>query len=569
MRTPALLSGLDVLLEDPAPLRGRRIGLVANPASVTSRYVPTARALLDAGLDVRVLFGPEHGLTGAVQDMLAVGDGDTPPGRLPVVSLYGERFEDLSPRPEHLESLDVVVCDLPDVGSRYYTFVWTTALLMKACAARGIPVLVLDRPNPLGGFAVEGNLPEERLLSFVGLWPLPPRHGMTPGEIARYVNSQFAFGCDLTVVPMKVAGCAGPAPRGRIGETPAWVLASPNMPTRDTALVYPGMCLLEGTNLSEARGTTRPFEIVGAPWLDAGRTADRANGLGLAGVAFRPHVFRPTFHKFAGQDCGGVQLHVTDEAAFRPYETGLRLVKLLRDLDPSRFRWRTERYEYRDDVPAVDLLAGTALYRELVDAGKSLDAWIASFPADLSRFAPARSRSLLYAEAPGPRRIHVVGAHESGKTTHAVALIRALSARGLSVGSVKHTRDEYETDVTGKDSQQHFEAGANPAVLVTGARSGVHVRHRTGPSLQAVIEREMPGADVVVVEGFRDEPGPKVEVCRAATGREPVCAGDPGVIAVMTDHGTAHASTVPRLALGDVGGLLPLVLDALGLGGKP
>jgi molybdopterin-guanine dinucleotide biosynthesis protein MobB len=325
------------------------------------------------------------------------------------------------------------------------------------------------------------------------------------------------------------------------------------------------MCLLEGTNLSEARGTTRPFEIVGAPWLDADVAADRANALDLPGVAFRPHVFRPTFHKHAGQDCGGVQLHVTDEAAFRPYETGLRLVKLLRDLDPGRFRWRTETYEYRSDVPAIDLLAGTARYRELVDAGESLDSWIATFPSDVSRFAPARQRSLLYGK--GPPRVHVVGAHKSGKTTLAAGLIRALAARGLSVGSVKHTRDEYETDAPGKDSQQHFAAGANPAVLVTGRRTGVHARHEGAPSLDGVIAREMPHVDVVVVEGFRDEPGPKVEVCRAAAGRDPVAAGDREVFAVVADRETAHDPSVPRFPLDDLDALVPLVLRTLRPGG--
>jgi molybdopterin-guanine dinucleotide biosynthesis protein MobB len=565
MKTPRLLSGLDVLLEDPSLLHGLRLGLVANPASVTSRFVPTARALLDAGLDLRLLFGPEHGLTGAVQDMLAVGDDDTPGGRLPVVSLYGERFEDLAPKAGHLAGLDAVVCDLPDVGSRYYTFVWTTFLVTRACAAAGMPVFVLDRPNPLGGLAVEGNLPEERLLSFVGLRPVPARHGMTPGELARWANAESALGCDLTVVPMKVAGKAGAAPRGRVGETPDWVLPSPNMPTPDTALVYPGMCLLEGTNLSEARGTTRPFETVGAPWLDAELAADRANALGLPGVLFRPHVFRPTFHKFAGLDCGGVQLHVTDAEAFRPYETGLRLVKLLRDLDPARFRWRTETYEFRNDVPAVDLLAGTPRYRELVDAGESLDAWIDSFADDVARFAPSRQASLLY--RPGPPRVQVVGAHDSGKTTHALALVAALVARGLSVGAVKHTRDEYETDVEGSDSQRHFAAGASPVVFVSGRRTGVHARHEAGAALDAVIAREMPHVDVVVVEGFRETPGLKVEVCRAATGREPVAPADADVFAVMTDRETAHPASVPRLPLGAVDALVPFVLRALDLGG--
>ena len=415
-----------------------------------------------------------------------MGDGDTPARKIPVVSLYGERFEDLSPRPEHLAGLDAVVCDLPDVGSRYYTFVWTTALVMKACAAKGIPVFVLDRPNPLGGFTVEGNLPEETppLVRRPLASPAAPRDDARRDRAVRERRVRVRLRPDRRPDEGRGEGAASRRAGGS-ARRPAWVLPSPNMPTRETALVYPGMCLLEGTNLSEARGTTRPFEIVGAPWLDAEQAADRANALGLPGVAFRPHVFRPTFHKYAGQDCGGVQLHVTDEEAFRPYETGLRLVKLLRDLDPSRFRWRTETYEYRSDVPAIDLLAGTPLYRELVDAGESLDGWIATFPADVARFAPVRERSLLYRR--GRRRgVHVVGAHESGKTTARAALIEALAARGLSVGSVKHTRDEYETDAPGKDSQRHVAAGANPAVLVTGGRTGVHARHaRATPSLDA------------------------------------------------------------------------------------
>ncbi len=558
-----LLTGLDVLLRDPSRLAGRRLGLVVNPASVTSGFVPAPRALARAGLDVRVLFGPEHGLTGAVQDMLPVGAGDVPPARTRVVSLYGERFEDLAPRDEDLAGLEAVVCDLPDVGSRYYTFVWTTTLVMRACAARGIPVFVLDRPNPLGGLLVEGNLPEEALLSFVGLHPVPARHGMTPGEIARWANAERGLGCDLTVVPMEVAGTLRPAPRRRIGEEAAWVLPSPNMPTRDTALVYPGMCLLEGTNLSEARGTTRPFEVVGAPWLDADLAADAANGLGLPGVVFRPHVFRPTFHKHAGQDCGGVQLHVTDEETFRPFETGLRLVKLLRDLDPARFRWRTEVYEFRDDVPAVDLLAGTARYRRLVDAGAPLDPWLATFADDLARFAPSRERALLYGGGAAPPRIQVVGAHESGKTRVVVALVEAFVASGLRVGTVKHSGHSYETDVPGKDSQLHAAAGGDPAILVAGERSAVHRTGTDGADLDGLVEREMGDVDVVVVEGFRALPGPKVEVVRAATGREPLAVEDPGVLAVVTDRPTAHPDRVPRLLPGETARLIELVRAAV------
>jgi uncharacterized protein YbbC (DUF1343 family)/molybdopterin-guanine dinucleotide biosynthesis protein len=549
-------------------LSGKRLGLLCNPASVTLDFVPAPQALLAAGFDVRLLFGPEHGLTGAAQDMEAVAGGE--PSALPVVSLYGETFEDLAPRPEQLEGLDAVVCDLPDVGSRYYTFVWTTALMMKACARAGIPVVVLDRPNPLGGEILEGNLPEERFLSFVGLYPLPVRHGMTPGEIAGWVNSAHGVGCDLTVVPMRKAGRA--PTRREIAETPAWILPSPNMPTPETALVYPGGCLVEGTNLSEGRGTTRPFELVGAPWLDADDAAERANALGMPGVAFRPHVFKPTFQKHAGKACGGVQAHVTDAETFRPYETYLRLVKALHDMDPDRFRWRTERYEYRDDVPAIDLLTGTSVYRRLVGEDASLDPWIEGFQADIARFAPSRERSLLYPSKKSPVVLLVVGAHESGKTTVSVKLIEALVRDGLKVGSLKHTDHEYETDVEGKDSQRHKAAGAEPAILVAGRRSAVHrgpreisasdpLTDRAGaggrPALSVFLEGEygLPDCDVVVVEGYRSESYPKIEVCRAATGREPLCVDDPSVLAVVTDFATKHAPSVPRFTFEETPGL--------------
>jgi molybdopterin-guanine dinucleotide biosynthesis protein MobB len=555
-----LSTGLDVLLGDPALLRGKRIGLLANAASVTSGFVPAARALKGAGLDVRVLFGPEHGLWGAAQDMEAVPPGE--PSSLPVISLYGSTFEDLSPKPEDLASLDVVVSDLPDVGSRTYTFVWTTALMMKACAARGIPVVVLDRPNPLGGEVVEGNLPETPLLSFVGLYPVPVRHGMTPGEIATFVNREFSLGCDLTVVPMR-RGRALPG-RGGLSEDPAWVLPSPNMPTRETALVYPGACLVEGTNLSEGRGTTRPFEIVGAPWLDADAAADAANSLGMPGVVFRPHVFKPTFQKHAGKTCGGVQAHVTDRASFRPCETYLRLLKALFDMNADRFRWRTEIYEYRDDAPAIDLLTGTATYRKLVGEGNSLDPWIATFEADVSRFAPARTRSLLYHSKTSPPVLLVVGAHEAGKTTLAVRLIEALVKEGVRVGSLKHTDHEYDTDQPGKDSHRHHGAGAEPALLVAGRRSAAHRFDRPKPSLSRFLP-EFAACDVVIVEGFRSEPLPKVEVCRAATERGPVADGDPHVVAVVTDRETPHPPRVPRFSFDDFDRLLALAKRTLGL----
>jgi molybdopterin-guanine dinucleotide biosynthesis protein MobB len=575
--SPVLSTGLDVLLtghERAAEvLRGRRIGLLANAASVTSGLVPAQRALLRADYDVRVLFGPEHGFWGAAQDMEAVAPGE--PSRLPIVSLYGSTFEELSPRPENLEGLDAVVSDLPDVGSRYYTFVWTTALMMKACAARGIPVVVLDRANPLGGEIVEGNLPEEKLLSFVGLYPVPVRHGMTPGEIARWVNVEHGLGCDLTVVAMRKGGRA--PTRSEIAETPAWVLPSPNMPTRETALVYPGGCLVEGTNLSEGRGTTRPFELVGAPWLDADEAADTANALGLRGVVFRPHAFRPTFQKHAGKTCGGVHVHVRDRGAFRPFEAYLRLLKAFHDLDPGRFGWRTEAYEYRDDVPAIDLLVGTATFRGLVGAGEPLDDWISTFARDEASFEEARRPHLLYSTRGNlPAVLLVTGAHESGKTTVAVKLIEALVKDGVRVGSLKHTDHEYETDAPGKDSQRHKAAGAEPAVLVAGRRSAVHRRWeplasdpRSGaagakvrPALSVFLEGEygLRECDVVVVEGYRSEEYPKIEVCRAATGRAPLCENDPNVIAVVTDQPTKHAASIPRFTFEEIpGSLLPFL----------
>ena len=549
-----LATGLDVFLLDPTFLRGKRIGLLANAASVTSGFVPAARAMRAAGLDVRILFGPEHGFWGAAQDMEVVDSGE--PSRIPVVSLYGATFDDLSPKPAHLAGLDVVVSDLPDIGSRYYTFVWTTALMMKACAARGLPVVLLDRPNPLGGELLEGNLPETPLLSFIGLYPVPVRHGMTAGEIATFVNREFGLGCDLTVVRMR-RGRALPG-RSVLGDDPAWVLPSPNMPNRETALVYPGACLVEGTNLSEGRGTTRPFEIVGAPWLDADAVADAANALDMPGVVFRPHAFTPTFQKQAGRLCGGVEAHVTDAKSFRPFETYLRLIKALHDLDPKSFAWREEIYEYRDDVPAIDLLAGTGRYRALVDSGESLDPWIATFEADLSRFAPVRARSLLYPSKAALPVLLVVGAHESGKTTVAVKLIEAFAKDGLRVGSLKHTDHEYETDIEGKDSQRHKAAGAEPAILVAGRRSAVHRQALDRRPLSLFLEGEygLRDRDVVIVEGFRSEGYPKIEVCRAATGRAPLCEGDPNVIAVVTDHATAHPSSVPRFSFDEISRLL-------------
>jgi uncharacterized protein YbbC (DUF1343 family) len=365
---PRLACGIDRLAELPslvAELRDAKVALLAHPASVDRRLVHTLDVLRDHGVAPRVLFGPEHGWAGGAQDMAAVGDADATQESARIVSLYGERFEDLSPRREHLDGIDVVVVDLQDVGARYYTYVWTAVLVARACRDAGVRVLVLDRPNPLGGLTLEGRLPEPGFLSFVGLEPLPIRHALTLGEIVAWRAVLEGYAELVTVV----------ATRGweRAGHAPTWdrafVLPSPNLPTYETALVYPGGCLLEGTNLSDGRGTTRPFEITGAPWIDGRRLASELEALGLPGFVARPLSFEPTFHKHAREVCGGVQIHVTDARAFRPVATYVALVALAHHATPDRFRFRTEKYEFVDHIPAFDILSGSAFSRERILAG--------------------------------------------------------------------------------------------------------------------------------------------------------------------------------------------------------
>jgi uncharacterized protein YbbC (DUF1343 family) len=352
-------------------LRSARVGLLAHPASVDRRLVHASRVLRELGITPRRLFGPEHGYGGEAQDMVGVpGAVDAATGA-PIVSLYGDAFEDLSPRPEHLAELDVLVVDLADVGSRYYTFVWTALLAVRAAAKAGVHVLLLDRPNPLGGAAesLEGRLQAPGFLSFVGLEPIAVRHGLTVGEIVAHFAARdgLALGPSGAVSIVPVSGWE----RGALAFAwdRAFVLPSPNMPSAETALVYPGGCLLEGTNLSEGRGNTRPFEIVGAPWLDGQALAASLAAAELPGFIPRPLTFRPTFHKHAGLVCGGVQIHVTDPASFRPYATYVALVGFAQAQDRERFRFRTERYEYVDHIPAIDLLTGSAEVRTRLDAG--------------------------------------------------------------------------------------------------------------------------------------------------------------------------------------------------------
>jgi uncharacterized protein YbbC (DUF1343 family) len=357
--------GLDVLRDhDFAPLRGRRVGLVCHPASVDSQLRHVADLLASApGVELAALFGPEHGFAGTAQDLIGVGQSAE--GTLRVHSLYGSSVESLKPTAEQLRGLDALVIDLQDIGSRYYTFQATMLYCLEACAANCVTAFVLDRPNPLGGLAVEGPALRPGYESFVGAHNIPTRHGLTIGELARLYRKQRVPNVELEVI-----ACDSWQREAYFDQTGLpWVMPSPNMPTLDTAIVYPGMCLIEGTNLSEGRGTTRPFELVGAPWIDPRALASRLEAERLSGVRFRPAWFRPTFQKFAGEDCGGVQLHVTDRATFLPVRTGLAVLAVMRELSGTRFAWRTEEYEFVTDRPAIDLLFGSARERLALEAG--------------------------------------------------------------------------------------------------------------------------------------------------------------------------------------------------------
>jgi uncharacterized protein YbbC (DUF1343 family) len=291
-----------------------------------------------------------------------------------------------------LGGLDALVIDLPDIGSRYYTFQATMLYCLEAAAAAGVPVFVLDRPNPLNGLTVEGPTIAAGYDSFVGAHPVATRHGMTLGELASLYVSERQINVGLHVVE-----CRGWERDQYLDQTGRpWVLPSPNMPTLDTAIVYPGQCLLEGTNLSEGRGTTRPFELCGAPWIDPDRLVRRLEAEEIPGAAFRPVTFRPTFHKFAGQTCGGIQLHVLDRDAFRPVRTGLAVLAAFRAEDPDRFRWRTEPYEFVADRPAIDLLFGGPRERLALEAGLSADEVARPWAEEEEAFRARREAHLLY-----------------------------------------------------------------------------------------------------------------------------------------------------------------------------
>jgi uncharacterized protein YbbC (DUF1343 family) len=372
-------------------LRGQRVGIVSNPASVDGSFTHIVDALVQSpDVTLAAIFGPQHGFRSDVQDnMIETPHGCDETRRIPVHSLYSETRE---PTAAMLRGLDVLVIDLQDIGARIYTYVYTMANCLRACARHGVPVIVCDRPNPIGGEAVEGPMLVAGWESFVGQFPIPMRHGMTIGELARFFNDHFGIKAPLEVVEME--GWSRPMYGDETGLP--WVMPSPNIPTLDSAIVYPGTVLFEGTLASEGRGTTRPFELVGAPWVQAERLAADMNNRGLPGVHFRPAVFEPTFQKHAKTRCGGCQIHVTDRRAFRPVVTGVALIEAIRAAAPDTFGWRPPPYEYEHDKDPIAILAGSPVLRTAIDEGVGADEIAAAWPGESADFARLRQHFLLY-----------------------------------------------------------------------------------------------------------------------------------------------------------------------------
>ena len=371
-------------------LRGLSLGLVQHPASVTEALISAADVVQAAGLRLSALFGPQHGAQGEKQDnMVESAHATDARTGLPVHSLYSEVRK---PTAEMLSGLDVLLFDLQDVGVRVYTFVWTMVLAMEACAKAGVRFIVLDRPNPIGGVLTEGPVLRKGYASFVGLHPIPLRHAHTVGELARCLNDEARIGCDLEVI-----GCRGWRRAMTWEDTGLpYVLPSPNLPTPDSCAVYPGMVLLEGTNLSEGRGTTRPFEIFGAPYLDARSVAGALDDVGLPGVRFRPCTFEPTFHKHAGRACGGAQLHVTDRTAYRPVRTAVSALRVVARLAPNDFSWRAPPYEYEEHKLPIDILWGHDGLRAGIEAGADPEEILAGTREECAAFERRATPYRLY-----------------------------------------------------------------------------------------------------------------------------------------------------------------------------
>ena len=385
-------TGLDGIEKEwPKDLKGARVGLLVHPASVNSRLEHAVSVLgRSRKCKLAALFGPQHGIYGQTQDNMVEWEGfrDAATG-LPVYSLYGATRK---PVTAMLKDFDVLVVDMQDVGSRYYTFTWTLDLCMEACSEAGKSVVVLDRPNPINGQSVEGPLLRADFSSFVGLKPIPVRHGMTMGEIGSYLQASFYPGLDYRVIRMQ-----GWKRKMWFDQTGLpWVMPSPNMPTLDTALVYPGMCLFEATNVSEGRGTTRPFELFGAPFIHPETIVSVLKEFKLSGVVFRPLSFQPTFQKHAGLLCGGAQIHVTDRQKFRPFKTGVAVLKAIHNTYPRDFKWNEPPYEYDEVNLPIDILSGSDQLRKDIETWKDLDEMETWWQEDARAFDKIRKTFLHY-----------------------------------------------------------------------------------------------------------------------------------------------------------------------------
>ncbi len=386
---PAVVPGCDVFMEEAAvELQGRPLAVLAGSGAVTARLIPIVTALRSRrDLNIVALFGAEHGLRGAEPAGKAVDSTGRSGPDLPVYSLYGEHRE---PTDEMLQGVDTMVIDFQDVGLRWYTYASTIRAVLKAAARRNLPVILLDRPNPLGGMLLDGPVTDPAFLSFVGAAQVPIRHGLTLGELACWMNDHEGIGAPLRVIPMR--GWRREFWFDATGL--AWVAPSPNLPTDDTCLPYAATCLIEGTPVSEGRGTAQPFKVLGAPWIDGEQLAAQLNRLDLPGVRFGPTWFRPSMSKYAEQICGGVQLHIEDRYAFAGARIGLHLLATLRALYPEHMAW------IRDDSGAyvVDLLLGSDAPRQAIEQGDRVDDMVTSWQADLKRFDEERRDVLLYAD---------------------------------------------------------------------------------------------------------------------------------------------------------------------------
>lgn len=390
-RKPIKLGLEKILDEQSSRLKGQRIGLICNQASVDHNFRHAADLFFEhADINLVSLFGPQHGIRGDVQDnMVETAHGSDTKTGLPIFSLYSETRK---PTEVMLDDLDTLVFDLQDVGCRVYTFIYTMANAMKACAAMGKKMLILDRPNPINGLSVEGNSLEIGHESFVGQYPIPMRHGLTVGELAQLFKQEFDIGCDLEIVKMD-----GWERADFYDKTDApWVMPSPNIPTVGTAVVFPGTVYLEGTQISEGRGTTRPFELVGAPFVDAEELADALKSFDLPGVVFRPTHFLPTFQKHAGQVCAGVFLHVIDRKSFEPVITGLAIIKAIYALYTDDFRWKVPPYEYVFERNPFDVISGTQKTRAFIEKGASIGEIKSSWQPDIKNFVRVREKYLIY-----------------------------------------------------------------------------------------------------------------------------------------------------------------------------